>query len=161
MRSSHLTRITDHPSASNIMTSAATPSKNAEISGRKGPFIVVALAWAVVGSLISLRSDAPDQSALKWMLGLWGLCIFDLVALAKTIAIVMTLMSSTAPEKQSALVIQALFWGVLKVGGLGLIGLALYFGDQAPGVSLALGLGTLIIVPLIGGYWSSRKDQEE
>ncbi|MBC7693014.1 MAG: hypothetical protein H7222_14725 [Methylotenera sp.] len=96
--------------------------------------------------------------SLLWMLGLWTLCVLDLVALAKTIAAGIILMSDQAPEKKSALAVQALSWGSLKMIFLGVIGLVLWKASTVPTVALLSGIGTLLIVPLVGGFWWSQKE---
>jgi hypothetical protein len=123
------------------------------------PFVFAALGWLVVSQWICRElSVGTENSALaaQWALGLWLLAVVDLAVLGKTISCVLFLMHSTS-EMRSAHVVQALCWGLFKVVCLGLFIIILLKGQKIPMRGLLLGMGTLVIVPLTGGFfWSQR-----
>ncbi len=121
------------------------------------PFLWVALFWCVLGVVVLSFTQAQIQTALFWALGLWLFCLFDLVALAKTIAAAMNLMSDQVQEKTIAS-IQTLFWGTIKLCSFGVLGWILFQAKAAPIGALVMGVGTMLVVPLVGGFWWSKKE---
>lgn len=115
------------------------------------PFVFVGLLWLIGGI-------AYSPSAIKWTAGLWILCLLDLFFTAKAISAVSVLMVEQSNQNKPARMVQAAFWGFLKVAALGVLIGSIYFGKSAPSESLVIGLGTLVIVPLVGGFWWSQKE---
>jgi len=125
------------------------------------PFLVVGLAWAVLGALLCLRLAPAAQSffALKWMLGLSVVCMMDLLVLAKAVASVIDLMSSENSSRRPNHLVQLMFWGTAKLACLAVFGLVLWNGRSIPQCALFTGLATMIVVPLTGGLWWSYQDE--
>src|SRR5262245_57885523 len=79
------------------------------------PFGWVALIWGFAASVaVGIASDDP-VSGLKWMIGLWALCLLDLAALALLVEAVLKLSSDLKPAQKPAWTIQAFFWGTTKL----------------------------------------------
>lgn len=125
------------------------------------PFVSISIAWFTLWAVWCLTAGNQEPlSTLKWLLALWALCVLDLLALTKAILAVMVLMSLTDTEndlaKRPALSIQAMFWGLMKLVCLGVLGAVLVMKSETiPRFALLAGLGTLIVVPLFGGFWWS------
>ena len=119
-------------------------------------FAAIALGWGIFGSALSMKFSSHPQSALAWMLVLWMLCVLDLIALAKTVAAATILMSDQFPEKKAAFMVQTLVWGTTKFAVLGFLGIVLWKAQAAPKIAVVLGVATLLVVPLIGGFWWSQ-----
>lgn len=125
------------------------------------PFFWVALLWLLLGVGLSLAFSAEPVASAKWVALLWSTCALDLLTLAKTVAGVLELVSQEQVTKQPALATRALLWGLAKIGSLGLLGLVLWFADNAPTMGLLWGIATLLVVPLLGGFWWGQKLQQE
>jgi hypothetical protein len=125
------------------------------------PFLATAFAWLGLGAigLFFWEPEAASRpAAWSWMVGFWGFCVADLYALARTVFAVLAVAAEESAEARAKLSIQALFWGILKLGCLGLFTLVLIrHGTGIPAKGLLLGLGTLIVVPIVGGYWWSQR----
>lgn len=123
------------------------------------PFAWVALVWAAVGTgILAFRPGALTET-MPPFLGLFALCLLDVVALAKAIETALRLATITR-EKRGAALIQTFFWGTLKLVCVGIFILVLSKGVQFSLDSQILGLGTMVVVPLVGGYFWSRRDLE-
>lgn len=121
------------------------------------PFLIVSGAWLILGLGFSAWfSDKQPFQAVAWMTFLWALCLFDLYALSRAVGAALGLAAITG-EKRGALTIQAFYWGVIKLTCLGILGTILSYGRSIPTSSLLMGSGTLVVVPLLGGYWWSQK----
>lgn len=119
------------------------------------PFLQVGIVWFGVAALLCwILSDSMDVKirSLRWLLILWGLCLMDLLALAKLMQAMLALMAGGA-KNQGELVIRASSWGTAKLACLGLLGFVLYHGRVVPTVALLSGLATMFIVPIAGGAW--------
>jgi hypothetical protein len=136
------------------------PIQNAtsQLSRREStPFLMVAFVWLAVGAALCARFQHPGLSlALGWLAVLWGLCLFDLYALSRAVGALLGL-ASVEGEKRGALIIQASYWGMIKLACLGILGAILLRGHSIPALGLLMGTGTLVVVPLLGGYWWSQK----
>lgn len=125
------------------------------------PFASTAIVWLGLSGLLIVGVDtaAPNQSlALLALLGFWFFGLFDLYSLARAVFAALALAASDNPEHKGKLAIQALFWGILKLGSLGLFTFVLIrHGKEIPSKGLLLGIGTVFVVPIVGGYrWSQR-----
>ena len=87
---------------------------------------------------------------------LWFLSILDLAVLSKLGLVLFSLVNAEG-ARRSALTIQAFFWGAFKIICLGLFVITLLKGQKIPVSGLSLGMGTLVVVPLLGGFLWSRK----
>ena len=125
---------------------------------RLEPFLYVAAGWLVVLVGLSVATAPAGELThfLAWDFSLWCLCLFDLFALMKTIVGALKLMSATL-ENRGPLLIQTSFWGMIKIACLGIFTVILIKGQAIPTLALLLGVGTLVVVPLVGGYWWSLR----
>jgi hypothetical protein len=117
------------------------------------PFVGAALFWGVIGSVWVILVSPEATRALAWMLGLWVICLFDLVALAKMFDAVLSL---AARGVKTAWMVQAFFWTAAKLACIAVVIAVLIAGKDAPQLGLILGSSTLVVVPLVGGLWWSR-----
>ena len=99
---------------------------------------------------------AVNQGWGSWIFVLWGFSILDLFAIASLFKAVYAL-STAEPEKRGAHVINASVWGMIKLACLGLFGFLLLRGHAIPTRELLLGIATMVVVPLVGGFWWSQK----
>jgi hypothetical protein len=121
------------------------------------PFLKVAALWLISGLAVSAWTRGSALlGASAWLLLLWAVCLTDLYSLSRAVEALMELVSGTS-ENRGALVIQASYWGMIKLICLGILGLTVFYGRSIPSVSLLMGTGTLVVVPLLGGYWWSQK----
>ena len=127
------------------------------------PFVLSALVWAVAGFAACkyLSEDAVVlQRNLIWLFGLWALCLLDLAALAKTVNGMLAIAaggSGPAAENRGAYVIHTFSWGLIKLVCLGIFALVMIKARPIPTAGLLLGMGTLVVVPLVGGFFWSQK----
>ena len=120
-------------------------------------FLGVSLGWLLLSvALCFFLGPEPRNDQFLWMLVFWGLSNLDLSVLAKFMSVAVRWAGAT-PEKRPVLAIQAFCWGIFKVVCLGLFIFVLLKGYEIPTYGLLLGVGTLGIVPLVGGIlWSQR-----
>jgi hypothetical protein len=121
------------------------------------PFGIAALIWAVL-SIGLCRYFAADTSQfitnLTWMVGLYLLSLCDLVALGKTIE-GMLFVAEGSGENRAVRALQTFYWALLKLFCLGIFTIVLIKGKSIPSPGLLLGMGTICVVPLLGGlFWS-------
>jgi hypothetical protein len=121
-------------------------------------FGFVSLAWLVIAQFICSLLSSQDEFlyASQWLLGFWTISVLDLLVLKKLISSVFKLVS-LSQERDLFLSAQALGWGVFKVLCLGLFIIVLLKGHKIPTHGLFLGIGTLVVIPVVGGLlWSQR-----
>ena len=137
------------------MKKTKTPNLNLEIV----TFGLVSIVWLVLGEVLCQLLNSTSEKvwfASKWLFGIWILCIVDLYVLRMLVWSVLQILGSNQ-EKGVLYVIQTAFWGALKLVCLGLFIIVLLKGQKIPLHSLLLGIGTLGMVPLAGGFlWSQR-----
>jgi hypothetical protein len=138
------------------MNEVANPTEVSPQVVRPRPFYWAASGWLAlslaVASLSVPREDVPRAAA--WVVILFVVAAADLVSIARLVSAVFDLMSATA-ENRGARIIQASYWGILKLACLGIFTILVFKGQQVPVTSLLLGVGTMVCVPLIGGFlWS-------
>ncbi|MEK6580160.1 MAG: hypothetical protein AABZ55_13115, partial [Bdellovibrionota bacterium] len=102
-------------------------------------------------------AGASPFAELKWTAGLWFLCMMDLLAMARTIASLIRWMSASSRDRVS-LIVQALYWGTIKLVCLAVFIVILIKSKSIPPASLFLGIATLIVTPLLGGFWWSKRE---
>ncbi len=121
------------------------------------PFLAAALGWLIFGGgLCAVRGGAAP---FGWFTLIWSLCILDLLALARVVSGMLTFAAGTVtdPEKRVALGVQTSVWGLLKLACLGTLGATVFVGRNIPALSLFAGVGTIVVVPLVGGLiWSQK-----
>jgi hypothetical protein len=123
------------------------------------PFLIAGLVWLFLAGALSVGFNSPEHGYwwnLRWTLTLCGVCLFDLYALAKAVSATLAL-ASEDKEKRGPLIVQASYWGMVKLVCLGILGAILFRGAPVPTLQLMMGSATLIVVPVVGGYWWSRK----
>lgn len=94
-----------------------------------------------------------------WFAAFWCMSVLDLFLIAKTVESLGQLLTEDGqtPEKKAAWILRASTWGVLKIVCLGLFIFIFVVVTGLPQTSLFLGIGTLVVVPLAGGWlWSQR-----
>jgi len=122
------------------------------------PFLVSATLWLAVGILVCAQAAEPQNIgySIIWFVALWALGIVDLYALTRAIVATSAVMSAAA-ENRGPTAVQALYWGILKLACIGIFGAILISVSGIPTSGLLLGLGTLVFVPVVGGFWWSQR----
>jgi uncharacterized membrane protein len=122
------------------------------------PFFGIAGVWLLLAfALTAYFSKEPSFGEFGWVCLLWALSLLDLYVLSRALGAAFELASEPG-EKRGALIIQASYWGVIKLLCLGTFGAILSMnGRSIPVISLLMGPGTLVTVPLLGGYWWSQR----
>ena len=125
------------------------------------PFVWAALVWGAAGSaLVALLSPEPQRpGALVWWLAFYAFSVADLALLA---GIVGVLVGGPPSGSRSRGMARLLFLVSAKLAVLG-AGVFLMIGNRGiPNASLLSGLGTLIVVPVLGGgLWSFTDPKDE
>jgi cytochrome bd-type quinol oxidase subunit 2 len=127
--------------------------------------------WLILGVaalFVAYPANGTDGSAhtamiaARWFVVISLLCFVDLIAIVRTMAAAFewTAMPEDAGEKRAAAAIRTLYWGAFKLACLGILGMILIRAKDAPGLSLLLGVATLVALPLVGGYFWSRAKLE-
>ena len=127
------------------------------------PFVLVAAVVGVLGAgasvaLSSRSSEGSGAQALTAFLILWAASCLNLGVLGKAGLKVMEWMRHSGQNHSPELMIQVFFWGLMKFGCLILLGSLIWRSRSVPGMTLVLGLSTLVLVPLFGGYLWSRTE---
>lgn len=126
------------------------------------PFAAVGAAWGLLGGLLCVTFSVEPLRALQLSLLLWAVALLDLAVLAKTFASIGQLGSSLGADKRRRPAFWAVFWAGAKLGCLGLFVLIFSSDTGSPALALVTGLGTLVIVPLVGGIlWNQREAATE
>lgn len=122
------------------------------------PFVWVSLIWAVISTIGLLLIVSPGQWFLAALgfYSFWFLTLLDLFSITKVVASLLNLMSDSANSSRTKTLIQLAFWGTLKLTCLIGLGLGISKAEGLPLMGLLMGLGTLIVVPLAGGFWWTR-----
>ena len=119
------------------------------------PFALVAVLWFGLGLLLiqnSALSIALQGSARKGLFIFWGICVADLLAMAKLYGILAQMISGPE-EKQTGLIFPASYWGAIKLASTGLFITVLIYNRGIPHLGILAGLGTLVVVPMAGGLF--------
>jgi hypothetical protein len=118
------------------------------------PFIAASVLWAATGTVLSLIGVPADRwvAALVW----WGVFfLFSVMDLAVLAGLVASMLLGPPEGDRLRWGVRLAFLGALKVVILIAGALLLMRNHGIPNASLLSGLGTLIIVPLLGGgLWS-------
>lgn len=111
-------------------------------------FLGASLLWLVLSVAVCLVFSVSP----KWAIQLWAMSVVDLWALAKALSAVFGLVGViSSSQNRQKLVIQAFYWGTVKLACLGLFAVVLIKAKSIPSLSLVIGLGTMVTVPLLGG----------
>ena len=128
------------------------------------PLVPVGAAWGAIGAIFLAVSGSGDSWILRvgWFGAVWAFCVLDLIFMVKALASVVHLMTETRTDRRPARIIQVMFWGALKLLCLGAIGYLVYVArGKSPSASLWTGVATIVIVPLVAGFWWSRRQLRE
>lgn len=118
-----------------------------------------AAVWLICGSALSLATGgwAWISVGYFWLFALAS--ILDLWILGMALRTVLSWMENAEKpsEKRTALAIQAFVWGLFKLICVGFLGWLVIAFRGTPTGSLVFGLGSLVVVSLLGGLiWSQR-----
>ncbi|MBN22115.1 MAG: hypothetical protein CL678_12615 [Bdellovibrionaceae bacterium] len=113
-------------------------------------------------SLFVLFSSNRFQAAQVFIV-FWSLCVMDLFFLERLVGTLMQMSQSAHTETRWSYGIQSLVYGLLKLLMLGaIVALLFHYGNKnTQGLPIIFGLGTLVIVPLFGGFLWSQKTLSE
>ena len=135
------------------------------VAGKKvelSAFVWITALWIpfAIGTTTYFYPGSPSDGLL-FGLSFFIFALSNLFFLVKMIEVTTNLMSDQATEKRGLYQIQVVFWVTLKLISFGgLFFLIWKFQNQVILPALVCGVGTLIVVPLFGGYWWSRKELE-
>jgi len=127
----------------------AAPNNSIDLKKEAKPFLYVSIVWLALSALIS-------RGLGIWLVVLWFLSVADLAAMTFAFRAVFGIMND-APEKRAAYVLNASVWGAIKLACVLLFGIVLFKGQNIPSRELLLGMGTMVAVPLAGGFWWSQR----
>lgn len=124
------------------------------------PFAWITLLYGAAAGIATVMNATAGQASreLFWFLALFFGSVVNLFALSKAVGKVIEWMQYSGQNRSSGLLVEILFWGTLKFGCLILLGSLIWRSRSVPGMTLVLGLSTLVVVPLFGGYLWSRTD---
>lgn len=105
------------------------------------------MVWLIVVGLSLALFDPRHTEAAKWFLIIAILILTDFFLIAKVSSI---LLSDTVNN------IKAVQWVIAKFACLGLIVLAIWHGRTQSPTALSLGVGSLFVVPFLGGILSQK-----
>jgi len=139
------------------------------LEGKRGvqkAFFTASIVWLMVGlPLILAIRDGEIRRNLFWFVAIWVWCNLDLIALGKTVARLMALVSSRTPAEKGRITREAIFWAFLKLVWLGSAVFLLGFLKELPLSPVFLGFGSLVVIPILGGWlsvrWTSPFDDDE
>src|SRR5262249_13366013 len=121
------------------------------------PFLWAAAAWAALSVGVLFAVSVDRGGALQSWALYYILALADLFFLVKTVAALLLLMSDQCANTRTAPAIQAFFYGGLKRGCLGAIGLCLWKIPSTTSGGILFGLGSIVAIPLFGGFlWSQQ-----
>ncbi len=119
------------------------------------PFISAAVFWATLSVTTLFIFTAQPQAGIFHFFKLFILVGFDLFFLGKTVAVLSDLLSDQLAEKRPNQVLQLALWGMAKMAALAALIAVIWNGKNIPTLALFLGLGSLIVIPFLGGLtWS-------
>ncbi len=137
------------------MTHAAPASDQNPALSEAKPFAWVSLGWLGL-ALAVCWARSPQPAVLGWLGLVWLLAVADLAITAGAIGALLRL-TTVSEDNRMAASVQAFTWGAVKLACLGVFVVLLVNGTQIPVSSLLLGLGTMIVVPILGGLWWSQR----
>ena len=119
------------------------------------PFAVAGLFWAALSmTTLAIFSAQPQKDLFYFFIPFFLVC-FDLFFLGKTVAVLSVLLSDQLAEKRLEMTLRLALWGVAKMAALAALVAVIWNGKSIPTFSLGLGLGSLIVIPFLGGLsWS-------
>lgn len=118
------------------------------------PFAWAGAAWLVLGmvGIMVLSSPESRMMSVGWFFLFWILGVADLATIA---ALVFSMVTWQDTGDRARMGIRIAVLGIAKVTLLLIFGAILFLRHGIPQSSLLVGLATLIVVPLLGGFaWS-------
>ncbi len=127
------------------------------------PFFHVAWIWAAASKAVISYQLWGKPGVLKALVvfgAFWFLSICSLYSLARVVAMILDL-GLVSQEKRTPLLIRASYWGLFKLVCVGILITALNLVSESASpyfrVAVSLGISTVCVVPLVGGYFWSRR----
>ena len=119
------------------------------------PFVAAGIFWAMLSvATLSIFTSEPTRAIFHFFFILF-LVGLDLFFLGKTVAVLSVLLSDQLAEKRLEMTLRLALWGVAKMAALAALVAVIWNGKSIPTFSLGLGLGSLIVIPFLGGLsWS-------
>jgi hypothetical protein len=119
------------------------------------PFIAAGFFWAILSVTTLFVFLAEPKAGLIPFFTLFVLVALDLFFLGKTVAVLSVLLSDQLAEKQPNQALKLVLWGMAKMAALGALMAVTWNAKNIPTLSLLLGIGSLIVIPVLGGLsWS-------
>jgi len=118
------------------------------------PFFWAGLAWLGMGLVVMGLISAPENrlALTGWFTLFWLLGMADLATIA---ALVFSMVTWQDTDDKARMGIRVAILGIAKITLLLIFGAILFLRHGIPQSSLLVGLATLIVVPLLGGFaWS-------
>lgn len=139
------------------MNSVAEKTEAALVRPSYRSFYWSAILWALIATAITLFSSPKEEAtrAIVWLGIFYAVSAADLYSISRLVATILELMA-TPPEKRIPGLIQASYWGFLKLACLGIFTALVFKGHEIPSTALLTGVGTMVFVPLVGGFWWSK-----
>ena len=120
-------------------------------------FFQISLVWYWVGVYL-LSFDLRFLTPAMWFTVFFLLSLADLYSLSKVLEYLF--LHASGGSRPGAR-LKLIFWSIFKFLCLGSFGFVLYAAPTISRAAVFLGAGTLVIVPLLGGFWWSRRDHGE
>ena len=119
------------------------------------PFAAAGIFWMILSATtLSIFTSEPRAAILPFFFILLLVCL-DLFFLGKTVAVLSVLLSDQLAEKRLEMTLRLALWGVAKMTALAALIAVIWNAKTIPTLSLGLGLGSLIVIPFLGGLSGS------
>jgi hypothetical protein len=143
----------------NLEESTDTPhTQNGNETADLQVFWKVTLAWLLLLAPLAVvvrGNEVEISRQLGWTLLIAVLSVLDLWVLAQTLFSAIAWMNSSS-DTRIGYALKTGYWGASKLACLILLGWVITKGQAIPDRALFLGLGTLAVVPLAGGWFWAR-----
>lgn len=115
--------------------------------------ILPSLLWLIGGIAIFAYPERGGNavSQVKTFITFWFLGLMSLFFLTKMVASLLLLVSDSSTPKMDV-ILDLTLWTVLKIGVLGLMIWKMVGAQEDVGIALALGVGTLFVIPLSSAF---------
>lgn len=127
------------------------------LAEQRRPFFKAAAAYGLIGLSVTLGFTPDPGVGSFWFSLLFFLSVGNLFFLGKVVAVLIDLMSHQGTQKGLYSASHVLRYGTMKFALLGAILITMWKSESAPMLARMLGLGTLVMIPLLGGISMSQK----